>query len=223
MDACAGGWVGIALSNGPAVAYFAHHIETLVTAADQAGKVDVIAIDMPIGLPDDGVREADECARKELGPRRSTVFITPVRRAFEGATHAEANEINREITGKGISAQAFALKGKVLEVDEWVRRSRSRRIVEVHPELSFAELGDGPLDTTKASWAGMEKRRGLLAGAGIVLEGDLGTAGRKARVDDVLDAAAAAWTARRVALGEARCLPAEPYASSDGVPCAIWA
>ncbi len=126
---------------------------------------------MPIGLPDDGVREADECARKELGPRRSTVFITPVRRAFEGATHAEANEINREITGKGISAQAFALKGKVLEVDEWVRRSRSRRIVEVHPELSFAELGDGPLDTTKASWAYMEKRRGLLAGAGIVLEG----------------------------------------------------
>jgi predicted RNase H-like nuclease len=41
-------------------------------------------------------------------------------------------------------------------------------------------------------------------------------------VDDVLDAAAAAWTALRVSQGAARCLPDPPETFSDGLPCAIW-
>ena len=46
--------------------------------------------------------------------------------------------------------------------------------------------------------------------------------GLQVGVDDVLDAAAVAWTARRVAAGAARRLPAEPERFSDGVDCAIW-
>jgi predicted RNase H-like nuclease len=44
----------------------------------------------------------------------------------------------------------------------------------------------------------------------------------KAGVDDVLDAAIAAWTARRVASGQARAVPDPPERFSDGLPCAIW-
>lgn len=51
---------------------------------------------------------------------------------------------------------------------------------------------------------------------------DLGAAGEQARVDDVLDAAVVAWTAQRVAAGEARPLPDPPETFSDGIPCAIW-
>jgi predicted RNase H-like nuclease len=62
----------------------------------------------------------------------------------------------------------------------------------------------------------------LLAETGIVLPGDLGPAGEEAAVDDVLDAAAAAWTALRVFRGEAQPCPDPPELFSDGLASAIW-
>ena len=94
--------------------------------------------------------------------------------------------------------------------------------MEAHPELSFAALAGAPLASRKSTWAGAAERRSLLERAGIVLPGDLGRAGAQAAVDDVLDAAAVAWTARRVAAGSARSLPDPPERFSDGIPCAIW-
>ncbi len=94
--------------------------------------------------------------------------------------------------------------------------------MEAHPELSFAALAGAPLAARKSTWAGAELRRTLLAQAGITLAGDLGLAGEQAGVDDVLDAAVAAWTAQRVSQGTARCLPDPPETFSDGLPTAIW-
>jgi predicted RNase H-like nuclease len=149
------------------------------------------------------------------------VFMTPVRRALDAADHRTANARNRQLTGAGISIQAFSLKPKLEQVEQWIRRTR-HRVVEVHPEVSFAELAGQPLTARKSTWAGAEQRRRLLAGAGLALTGDLGAAGRNAAVDDVLDAAVAAWTARRVLRGEASCRPDPPQTFSDGLPCAIW-
>jgi predicted RNase H-like nuclease len=56
---------------------------------------------------------------------------------------------------------------------------------------------------------------------GIRLDADLGPAGSAGAIDDVLDAAA--WTARRVARGQAHPLPDPPEIFSDEIPCAIWA
>jgi predicted RNase H-like nuclease len=79
-----------------------------------------------------------------------------------------------------------------------------------------------PLQSRKSSWAGMTFRRQLLGGAGICLPDDLGAAGEKAAPDDVLDAAAAAWTALRVLRNQARPSPNPPELFSDGLPSAIW-
>ena len=102
-----------------------------------------------------------------------------------------------------------------------MRRTR-HRVVEVHPEASFAEIAGSPLLVRKSTWAGAALRRQLLAGAGIPLAGDLGIAGEQAGVDDVLDAAAAGWAALRVARGQARSLPDPPEIFSDQLACAIW-
>ena len=83
-------------------------------------------------------------------------------------------------------------------------------------------MAGAPLHDSKSTWAGAVRRRQLLAARGIDLDGDLGLAGLRVGVDDVLDAAAVAWTARRIADGCARRLPAEPERFSDGVDCAIW-
>lgn len=93
---------------------------------------------------------------------------------------------------------------------------------EVHPEVSFQELAGGPLRFAKKTWAGAELRKELLRSTGIELPAGLGPAGEVAAVDDVLDAAAAAWSARRCAAGLARSLPDSPERFSDGLSAAIW-
>ncbi len=72
VDGCRGGWVGIAWgADGSVVAYARSRISELVEAAEADGSVDVIAVDIPIGLPERGRRKADAQARLALGARRS--------------------------------------------------------------------------------------------------------------------------------------------------------
>jgi predicted RNase H-like nuclease len=120
-----------------------------------------------------------------------------------------------------MSQQAYALGAKILEVEEWLTFAPCP-VLEVHPEVSFAELLGAPASAPKKSWLGMVERYRALAGAGIYLEELTGAAARAAAVDDMLDAGVAAWTARRVHVGEARTLPSLPPASIDGRPVAIW-
>jgi predicted RNase H-like nuclease len=89
--------------------------------------------------------------------------------------------------------------------------------------VSFAVLAGAYMTYDKRSWAGATVRRALLAAAGIEIAGELGELGRQAAVDDVLDAAAAAWSAARYQAGEAMCFPDPPEVFSDGCPSAIWA
>ena len=219
VDACKSGWIGVALSEGTVSAYAAAEIGGLVEEAAADGPLAVIAVDIPIGLPDTGRRQADVLARKAVGPLWPSVFMTPVRPALEAPDYATATDLSRRLAGEGISRQAFALQAKILQVDRWVRTT-PHRVVEVHPEASFAGLAGTALQSRKSCWAGTALRRRLLAGAGIGLPDDLGLAGEKAAVDDVLDAAAAAWTAVRVLRGQARSTPPELF--SDGLPSAIW-
>lgn len=219
VDGCKKGWVGIT-SDGRG--YFGRTITELVSGGREDGDFAVIAIDIPIGLPDVGPRMADGLARKAIGRRASSVFSTPIRAALAAANHAEATALSVSATGKGMSQQAFALGAKILEVDEWVR-STSHRVIEVHPEVSFATLAKEPLRHPKSTWAGSEERRHLLADAGIIVPPDIGVAGAMAGPDDVLDAAVAVWTAMRYARGAAISYPPTPERFGDGHDAAIWA
>lgn len=220
-DACPAGWVGIVLSPAGVRAVVHAEIGGLVAAAGASGPLEAIAIDIPVGLADAGPRQADLLARRAAGRRGASVFVTPVRRAVAAPSYQAALELSRRLTGAGISSQAYYLGPKILQVDRW-RAGAPCTLAEAHPELSFAAMAGEPLADAKTTWAGAVRRRELLAAHGIILDGDLGLSGLRAGVDDVLDAAAVAWTARRVAAGTARRLPAGPERFSDGVDCAIW-
>lgn len=219
IDACKKGWVGL---TNDQQGYFGVTIEDLVRGADLEGHLDVIAIDIPIGLPVSGCRQADALARRLVGRRASSVFSTPIRAALAAASHAEATALSTEHSGKGLSQQAYALRTKILEVDTWALRSR-RTVIEVHPEVCFATMAGRPLEHAKSTWAGGEERRRLLDDAAVMLPSDLGLAGAMAGVDDVLDAAAASWTAQRFNDGAALAYPAAPEDFGDGHAAAIWA
>jgi predicted RNase H-like nuclease len=89
----------------------------------------------------------------------------------------------------------------------------------VHPEVSFSVLKGDVLREGKKTWNGLWERLELLASAGIQLPTSLLAGGAPA--DDVVDSAAAAWSAHRKALGLARTLPKAPPLLR-GRPVAIW-
>jgi predicted RNase H-like nuclease len=203
VDGTKGGWVAITLEDGR---FDSDHVLPMGTTFDELGDVAVIAIDVPIGF---GPREADDAARRLLGGRAaSTVFRTPTRALLEGPFGP----------GLGISAQAHALGPRILQATRLAETDP--RISEVHPEVSFRAMNDGsPLQHRKKSAGGALERIALLRRQGIELDALTVTA--TAPLDDVVDAAAAAWSARRIARGEAESLP-HPPELVDGRRIAIW-
>jgi predicted RNase H-like nuclease len=221
IDGCRSGWIAVVV--GPSGVVSAHHLYLIDDVVAIAPDAKVIAIDIPIGLPETGRRQADLAARDFLGRRRNSVFHTPVRAALEAATHAEATAASMRVTGAGISQQSFALRRKIIEVERWLP-SASCPVFEVHPEVSFAVLLGAPAAAPKKTWAGMRERSRGLAAAGIDLQAlDVGTAAVAASVDDMLDAAVVAWTAGRIAAGTARSFPDPPEPGPGGRALAVWA
>jgi hypothetical protein len=78
VDACKKGWVGV---TSDLRGYFGATVDQLVATADSDGELGVVAIDISIGLPLTGIRQADVLARRLVGKRKSSVFPTPIRRS----------------------------------------------------------------------------------------------------------------------------------------------
>ena len=216
VDGCKPGWVAVlATERGVAAVEVFRAFEELLERVPDAK---VVAVDIPIGLPGAEPRRADVEARAFLGARGSTLFPTPPRAVLEAPKYAAARAIASQRYGRGFSAQSYNLRHKILEVDQ---HAGDERIIEVHPEVSFATLAGEPLLERKKTWNGQMRRRQLLAAAGLTLPDELGEAGA-IPPDDILDAAAAAWTALRYSCGEARSFPNPPDGESSRRKVAIW-
>ena len=177
-----------------------------------------VGVDIPIGHAGSGPRLADLEARRFVGPRGSSVFPAPPPEALRAETYEEANSALAAAGRPRISRQAWNLMPGMKEV-ELVARS-DPRVHEVHPEVSFRHLAGEELSWSKKTWNGLLLRRRLLRGAGVelpdVLEEVVGAA-----ADDVVDAAAVAWSARRIATGDASALPDPPEVDGT-LEVAIW-
>ncbi|HEX8347703.1 MAG TPA: DUF429 domain-containing protein [Actinoplanes sp.] len=217
VDAYPLGWVGVELRNGVFTrAVLASTLFQIVAGGSGAA---VIGVDIPLGMLPDRWRAADALAADQLGPRRSSVFRVPPRAVWQESDFAAANRLCRELTGAGLSRQSWALRPKLLEANAMWERHPGL-LFEAHPEVSFRAMAGEPLAHAKKTWAGQARRRELLAKQGIVLPDSLGPAGQ-APPDDVLDAAAVAWTAHRMATGTAASHP-DPPEEHNGARIAIW-
>jgi predicted RNase H-like nuclease len=201
VDATRGVWVAVELEAGG----FLRDLLLPFDLEDALPEAQVIAVDIPIGF---GPRSADGAARHYLRGASSTVFTTPPRRVLERPFGP----------GLGVSAQAHALGARILHVTNL--SATDSRLREAHPEVSFRAMNGGaPLGYRKKAAGGALERLRLLAAQGIEL-GRLESAAT-APLDDVLDAAACAWTAARIAAGRARSLP-DPPELVNGRQTAIW-
>ena len=216
VDVARGRWVAVRLEGGRFAADdLDPSLEVLLARHGDAG---VVGIDVPIGLPALGqVRPCDVAARAALGLRRSSVFLAPAEELLRMASHAEASARSVAATGNGISIQAHGMRHAILEAAPL--GAADARLHEVHPELAFLRAAGGrPLPGGKTTWAGQRAREGLLGEVGVALPERLAAAGG-VPVDDVLDAAIAAWAADNVARGEGRSYPA---GAAPGVRGVIW-
>lgn len=131
VDGCPGGWVAVVhdTARPELVTRVYPTLRALLAAHPDAA---VIAVDIPIGLASGALRPCDLAARGALGPSRaSSVFPAPDRRLIEtlpftedadgrltnGANYEEATALAVQLTGKGISRQAYAILPKIREVD----------------------------------------------------------------------------------------------------------
>lgn len=219
IDGWKKGWVGVELRDGRFVA--AHVDVTLRGLVAAVPGAMAIGVDIPLGLLDSEVRASDLAARRRLGARSSSLFMMPPRPVFDATDHAAATAAATALTGRGISIQAWGLRAKFLEA-EALHDQSALSLYEVHPELSFHEMGLLATDGRKKSWRGQRARLRILAGHGIDIPEDLGRAVAVVPADDVLDAAAAAWSAHRIATGTAFSLPDPPELDARGRQLAIW-
>ncbi|MEP9324425.1 DUF429 domain-containing protein [Paraburkholderia phymatum] len=232
MDGCKGGWYAVRQDarTGAIETRICGSFAALLAWAPPPA---IVAVDMPIGLSSTGYRACDAEARKLLKwPRSASVFPTPVRHTLEARDYQQACALNRVATGNGISQQAFNILRKIAEVDMALREEPrdASRVFEVHPELAFMQLqfeqeggAAAGLVEGKAKAAGHAKRKALLApvfGAALQTALDQRLA-RHVRKDDVLDAFAVLWSARRIATDSAVRLPAEDARDSARLPMVI--
>ena len=212
VDGARGHWA-MALVRATSVEFsVALDFDEVMVAAEQHS-ASVVAVDMPIGLPSAGSRECDIAARQQIKGCGSRVFPAPIRGVLKAMSYDEALAISRAATGRGLSIQAWNLVPAIREVDPW---GMDARVVEAHPEVSFALMAGRPILASKKTAEGRAARLALV----IDWLGPLTVP----RGDDHLDALACAWTARRVAAHQMLTLGAEPPAVDDaGRPMRILA
>jgi predicted RNase H-like nuclease len=245
VDGCKAGWIAVIRQAGGAPeAIILERFEHLVESLDRDA---VIAVDMPVGLPErvgHGGRGPERLVREKLGARQSSVFSIPSRAAVFAeiepftsvedwyAAHRRASVVARATSEppRAISIQAFGIFAKIRELDETLRARPGLRdrVIESHPEAAFWRLnGEREMREPKkikgtVNPAGMEERKALLAARGVDRGFLDAAAPRGAGADDFLDAVAMMLIAERHALGHAVPFPDPPGRDAHGLPIAIW-
>jgi predicted RNase H-like nuclease len=193
VDGWRGAWVAARLDGRSVVLSVLHGAAAVLAVPG----VEVIAIDMPIGLSDDGVRTCDVEARRRLGRAGSSVFPAPVRPVLAVADYPAARIAAVAASGRSLSVQAFNLVPAIRALDEALGEPPDPRVHEVHPELSFRAL-DGRVADRKTTRRGLAQRLRALQQVMDVLDA-LAEAPAEIPAVDALDACVAAWSAQRIA------------------------
>ena len=194
VDGCKGGWI-VALADqwpctkAPLRIEFYSNFENVLKATAECCAV---AVDMPIGLPDDSEpRACDLAARVEMGGQRSSVFLAPPRCCLDAKDPREFQTLHRAVRGVGAGLPVWGIVPKMLEVNLAFERDPDleERVFEFHPELAWRRLAIGRQLASKKTAAGILERIGLLNEVSCQwAPQSTRLAEGKPAIDDVLDA-----------------------------------
>jgi len=219
-DGCRGGWIACILDHGEMRIERYDSIETLIQAYPE---FDAFLIDMAVGLRSSADQlRPDDLARKELGPRSSSIFPIPCRQAVYAGTEEEKKQANIKALGKSLPKQTINIIPKIRELDEFLTNhpEYKNRILESHPEIDFARLNGAVVLSRKKEFPGFSERAAILKKylPGESFSGMWDRAKRlRCNPDDLLDAVCLAVTARLASQGICETIPAEPEQDDTGL------
>ena len=244
VDWSSGVWLAVAYSDDrdDPEGFVAEEISEVWT--EYGASASRIVVDVPIGLcePDESgdggcvvdedgqlSRECDDLGRSVIGDRYRSVFTAPCREAArlaaDGIEHAEVSDVNRSVTGKGLTQQAASICKGIVDVEELLLNMEdSEPFVEGHPEVCFRAFNGEPLSYRKKTALGVDERLSAFETVPEYSDGDWRTVVQQLDgvefdigMDDVLDAFALALTACAPDK-EYRQLPENPPTDARGLP-----
>jgi len=227
IDGCKAGWLLITFDDKNEKYEVIRNTDDLKKAFEQ---YDRIFIDMPIGLSDsEYTRTCDEQLRKKLGAEyASSVFSPPIRPALDAPSYVEANMISYEYTEKKLTIQSWNITPKIKTLDGMLQENEALRdkILESHPEYIFMKLNGGMIYQKKNTKKGIKHRLELLKDLEKISDDffrDIKEEFRRNEVeeDDIVDAMALAWAAKKSADTDIKTLPDPPEKDSTGLTMAI--
>lgn len=173
---------------------------------EYGGRANEVLVDIPVHLENEGDRDCDREAKEFLGSRSYTVFWTPNADVIDAGEYNEAAENNT----RGLGCQSWGLIPRIREVNALLDEidNANEKVYESHPEVCFKAFNDGHLPSKKSD-EGFELRKECLVkegGDSFQPVADFVNERQKnrkwhyriqsGRVEDVLDAAILALTAR---------------------------
>jgi predicted RNase H-like nuclease len=163
VDGCPAGWVAAIRDRDDTLSFRVFSDFGLIAEELEAGRIDRVVIDIPIGLSEDAKRAVDLEAKRLLGVRHVCVFFAPLRPMLD-VTSVEASAVRKERLGGWASKQELSILPKVREVDARMSPLLQNRIREGHPEVTAAVLNGGvPITAKKREPGGRRARLALVA------------------------------------------------------------
>ena len=173
----------------------------------------IVGIDMPVVLSEVIPRQADQLARKLLSKKASSVFTAPTPEMLDQPNYEKASLVSKKLFGKSMSLQSWYLFPKIKDVQTMIHHE-DMQIYEIHPELSFRAMNNEQVILeSKKSPEGFAIRNSLLTMhfKNFIFEEIRRQYARKDVMDnDILDALAVLWSAKRIQSNQASFLPQAP-------------
>ncbi len=168
-----------------------------------------ILVDIPVHLRREGDRECDQKAKDFLGSRGSTVFWTPNSDAVTSEDYDDAVARNT----RGLGSHSWGLVPRIREVNALLDEfdTAHETLYESHPEVCFKAYNGEGLPSKKSDVGFGARKECLIKNGGESFQPVLDLVDERqansqwhhriqsGRVDDVLDAAILALTARESA------------------------
>ena len=222
------GWVAVAFGDSVTATV---HEEIGRLWASVEDRVERLLVDVPVGLIEEGdpERPPDRLAREILGDA-GNIVTPPVREATRKRRYPAAQRVMRRKADADLSEAAFAASDAIAAVDELLSEVPEARdaVGEARPALCFHAFAGASPEHPRATAGGYAERMRALAEFDADAPPTLQSAaedvaGTDVRIEDVLDAALLAYTARP-GPGELRTLPAEAEATTDstGLPMRLF-
>ena len=200
LDGCRCGWVCCQIQDEKLSFVLLKHISDITRLNST-----LMFIDIPIGLGDKKIKRTIDIELRKLlsKSRKSSVFNPPIIEVLNTENYKMGNELNKKITGKGISLQSWNISKKIKEVNDFKlsKESNKMNLFESHPELCFESLNKNPLMHSKKTDKGILERLDIINKYILLSPNKIDEFYRKfksniLKKDDIVDAAVLALSAK---------------------------